>query len=251
MRGFRALLKKEVREQMRTHRLLIVAAVFVVFGMATPLLLKFLPQLLELAGEGMEITLPPPTAATVFGEYASTMLQVGVLVAVLMAMGSIARERERGLAAMILSKPVGLGAYILAKLTAVSGSFAVAMAAGGAGCYYYTTALIEPANASAFVGLNLLLALFLVFCLSVTMLLSSLFRNQLAAGGIALAVLIGQALLAQVPIVGEYVPGQLAGWGTGMLSGPHPTAWPAVGVTVALTAACLFGARVALRRREL
>lgn len=251
MRGFRTLLKKELREQLRTHRLLVVAAVFTAFGLATPLLFRFLPQLLELAGEELEIRMPPPTAGTVFTEYAGTLVQVGVLMAVLMAMGSIARERERGLTAMILSKPANHGAYVLAKAIALGASFAIAQAAGGAACYHYTAMLIGPADAGAFVSMNLLVALFLIFCLAATLLSSSLLRNQLAAGGIALAALIGQGLLAQIPLAGDYVPGQLTSWGTGLVSGPHPTAWPALAVTVALAAACLAGASVALRQRDL
>ncbi len=251
MTGLGALLRKELREQLRTHRLLIVGAVFLVFGMSTPLLLKFMPQLIEMAGDDIVIQMPAPNAVMAMTEYAGTLVQVGVLVAVLVAMGSIARERERGLAAMILSKPVGRGAYVTAKLAAASATFIIALALGSAACYGYTVGLIGPANTSGFLGMNLLMALFFVFSLAVTLLCSSLFRNNVAAGGVALGVLIGQALLAQIPLIGDYVPGQLVGWGTGLLSGPHPTAWPAVGVTLAVIAACIYVSSRILRRSEL
>lgn len=251
MSGFGALLKKEFKEQLRTHRLLIVSAVFAVFGLATPLLLKYLPELLQLAGEDIQLEIPPATAAAVFGEYANTLSQVGVLLAVLLAMGAVAHERERGVAAMILSKPVGSMAYLAAKLVATSATFIAALAIGAGACYLYTVLLIEQTAASGFVAMNLLLVLFFVFCLAVTLLCSSQFRSSLAAGGVALGVLVGQALLTQIPVVGEYLPGTLISWGTGLLSGPYPTAWPAVATSVVGIGACLLLARRALWRQEL
>jgi ABC-2 type transport system permease protein len=251
MTGLRALLKKELKEQLRTHKFLIVAAVFLVFGFATPLLIKYMPQLIEMAGDDIVVQMPEPSAVMAISEYANTLVQVGTLVAVLVAMGAIARERERGLAAMILSKPVSRGAFVTAKLAAMSVTFVMALALGSAACYVYTVLLIGPADASAFLALNLLLALFFVLCLSVALLCSSLFRNQLAAGGVALVVLIAQALLTQVPEIGDYMPARLTGWGIGLLNGPHPTAWPAVAAAMVITAACLFLSRVVLRRKEL
>ena len=63
MSGFGVLLKKELKEQLRTYRLLIVAAVFLLFGLGTPLLIKYTPQLIEMAGEDLIIEMPPPSAA--------------------------------------------------------------------------------------------------------------------------------------------------------------------------------------------
>ncbi|HEY91996.1 MAG TPA: ABC transporter permease subunit [Dehalococcoidia bacterium] len=251
MTGLTAMLKKEIKEQLRTHKLLIVTAVFLLFGFATPLLIKYMPQLLEAAGEGIIIQMPEPSAAMAIGEYAGTIVQFGVLVAVLMLMGAVSRERERGLAAIILSKPVSRGAYITAKFLATASSFIVALVLGSAACWIYSILLIGPASLPAFLGLNVLAALFFMFCLSVTLLCSSMFRNQLLAGGIALAILIIQALLTQVPVLGDYMPGQLTAWGIGLLSGPHPTAWPAVIVCAVLTVACLVLSPAVLRHREL
>jgi ABC-2 type transport system permease protein len=251
MSGLGTLLRKELKEQLRTHRLLVVGAIFLVLGLATPLLLKYMGQLLELAGDDVVIQVPEPTPVMAITEYADSVVQVGVLAAVLVGMGVVARERERGTAAMVLSKPVGIGAYVSAKLLAMSATFILALAAGSGVCYLYTSLLIGPASVPDFLGMNALVALFFIFCLALTLLCSSLLRNQLAAGGIALAVLVGQALLAQVPLVGDYVPGQLPGWGTALLSGPHPSHWAAVGVSLAIIAACLLASRQALRRRDL
>ena len=251
MSGFGVLLKKELKEQLRTYRLLIAAAIFLLFGLGTPLLIKYTPQLIEMSAEDLVIQMPPPSAAMAIAEYASTIGQVGVLVAVLVAMGTVARERSRGTAAMVLSKSVSTGAFITAKLTAMSATFIGALILGSVACYTYTVLLIEPADISTFLALNLLVALFLVVCLAVTLFFSSLFRNQLAAGGMALAVIIVQALLISIPGFGDYLPARMIVWGTDLVGDAAPTAWGAVGVSVALIIACLYFSRLILQRREL
>ena len=62
MTGLGALLRKELLEQIRTYRLLIVGGVFVFFGLTTPLMLKYLPQIIKLAGTEIPMEIPPPTA---------------------------------------------------------------------------------------------------------------------------------------------------------------------------------------------
>ena len=251
MNGFSVLLKKELKEQLKTYKLLIVAAVFLLLGLGTPLLIKYTPQLIEMAGEDLVIEMPPPSAAMAIAEYTSTIGQIGVLVAVLVAMGAVARERSRGTAAIVLSKPVSMGAFLMAKLTAMSATFIGALILGSVACYTYTVLLIESADITTFLALNLLIALFLVVCLSVTLFFSSIFRNQLAAGGIALAIIIMQALLTQVPVFGDYLPARMIVWGTDLIEDQAPAAWGAVAVSVVLIIACLYFSRLILQHREL
>jgi len=249
--GFKALLKKELREQWRTYKLLIVGGLFLFFGISTPLILNYLPQILELSGENVNIEFPPPTAIESLNEFAATIAQVGVLAAVLIAMGAIAREKERGTAAMLLVKPVGREAFVLSKLVATSAVFIVALVLGAAACYAYTMMLIESGDLGGFIVLTLLMALFLVFCLALTLLYSSVFRSSLLAGGVALATLIGQSVLTQLPLIGDFVPGSLAAWNVELLSGQPANIWPSIIVTFVLIAACVYFSAVVLRRREI
>jgi ABC-2 type transport system permease protein len=251
MTGLGVLIRKEIREQLKTYRFLIVAGVFLFFGLSTPLLIKYLPELLKLAGEDMIIELPPPTALQAVQEYAGTILQVGILVVVLVAMGAVARERERGTAQMVLSKPVDRGAFIGAKLVGISLSFLAALGLASAASYIYTVMLLGEVDVGAFLALNLLLGLFFVTAIAIALLFSSLFKNQLAAGGLALAVLVVQAVLTQIPWIGDYVPAALPGWGIGLLAGPHPAAWGAVAVSVVVIGACLYLSRLKLNRTEI
>ena len=61
MKGFAPLFKKEIREQFKLYRLVIVGAIFLFFALSSPLTLKYLPDILKMAGEqSMIIQLPTP-----------------------------------------------------------------------------------------------------------------------------------------------------------------------------------------------
>lgn len=251
MTGLGPLLVKEIKEQLRTYRLVIVGGIFLLFGISTPLTLKYLPEILKMTGEDIIIEIPPPTAVEALTEYSGTIGQIGVLITVLIAMGCIASELRQGTAIITLSKPVSRLAFVSAKLIAVSLTFIVSMAVSSAFCYAYTVWLIESADIMAFIGLNLLLGLFLVFCLSVTMFFSSVFRSSLAAGGVAIALLIAQAGLSAIPRIGNYMPGKILGWGNNLLAGSGETYWPALAITAVIIIICVYGAQRLLRNRDI
>ncbi|MDV2988602.1 MAG: ABC transporter permease [Dehalogenimonas sp.] len=236
MNGFKTLLSKEWREQFRTFRLLIVSGIFLFFGLLTPVMIKYLPEIIKLAGEDLgTIELPPPTALQALTEYSATALQMGLLVAVLVTMGAIAAERRSGTAAMTLSKPVGTGAFVTAKMLAISFSFIIGLVLGGIGAYGYTWLLIEEGNLGGFIGQTALLAVYLMFCINVTLIFSAVFKNSLAAGGAAIAVLLAGAGLGAVPWVGRVMPGSLTSWGNHLAAGESGGAeWLALAVTVVL-----------------
>ena len=97
MRIFWVALRKELIEQWRSYRLVVVGAVLLVFGLASPLLAKYGPEVIRLAlPEGEEILklIPSPTAADAVAQYLKNISQFGILLAVLMTMGSVAQEKD-------------------------------------------------------------------------------------------------------------------------------------------------------------
>jgi ABC-2 type transport system permease protein len=73
MTGFTALLRKELLEQWRTTRLPVVATVFVLVGLSSPLLARFTPEILKaVGGDQFQITLPTPTAADAYDQLRRT-----------------------------------------------------------------------------------------------------------------------------------------------------------------------------------
>jgi len=80
--GYRVLLAKELEEQLRTYRLLVVSAVLLLLGVGSMIMLLFLPQLLSLSGE-TGIVVPEQTAIDALNSYHGNIMQVGFITVVL------------------------------------------------------------------------------------------------------------------------------------------------------------------------
>jgi ABC-2 type transport system permease protein len=252
MKAFAPLFKKEIIEQLKLYRLVIVLGVFLLFGLQGPLLIKYTPDLLKMAGEEQMLALlPSPTAAQSLASYASYIGSFGALIAVLIAMGCIANELKSGTAVMTLSKPVSRIAFVSTKLLAMSLTFLISLIVASLVCFAYTVWLIQGSAVLPFVGLNLMLALFLIFCLAVTMLFSSLYKSSLAAGGIALGVIIIQGIISAIPVVGKYMPGKLLDWGNNLLIGSDKSYWWALGITIVAIGLCVYFSQRFLKNRDL
>jgi ABC-2 type transport system permease protein len=253
MRTVWVLFRKELKEHLRTFRLLAVVGVLGVFGLATPLLLAYLPEILALSGDtgGLPIEFPDFTAADAVKSYLDTVGQIGLLTTILVAMGTIALERERGTAALVLSKPVGTEAFVVAKFLGLVVVLALGLTVGAIGCYVYTAVLLGRPDPLDYALANLLAGAYLVVVLSVTMLFSALFRNQLAAGILALAATVLASLLSGLSILSSYLPASLMQWAYGLvLDVPDNARIAALLVSAALAAACLIGAWQVLQRQE-
>jgi len=251
MKGLTPLLKKEIKEQIKTHRLLIVGGVFLCFGLMAPLLQYFMPQILKMASEQVVVEIPPVTSLTSFTDFASYFGQFGILIAVLVAMGAIANELKHGTALITLSKPVSSGAFVYSKFIAISLTLLVSQAIAAAFCFGYTVWLIGEAAALPFIWMNLLMALFLIFCLALTLVFSSIFKSSLAAGGIAVGTTFALGFLSSLPVIGEYLPSKIIGWGVNLLSGTGESYWGALVLTVVGIFICLYSSQRILKRKEI
>jgi len=210
MMGLRVLLAKELREQLRTNRLLAVAAVFVLFGIISPLTDRYMKQLFDAIGTesgGMSFVVPPPSLEGAATQILKNMSQFGIICALLLSMGSVAWEKDRGTAGMILTKPASRAAFLAAKLIAISITLGLATVLGCGFAYAYVTLLYPSTFAlGGYVGMTLLLWWMLVGFAAITILGSSLTKSAIAAAGIGLVALLVLGILASLPVIGEYMP---------------------------------------------
>lgn len=250
MSGFIVLFKKELREQIKTHRLLIVLAVFLVLGMGTPLMLYYLPSIVN-TSEGTQIPFPDFTAADVSIEFLSSIAQIGMVVVILVSMGAVSRELERGAAVLTLSKPVGRGTFVIAKLAALAVTFEFSLIISSLFCYLYTAILFEGVSAASFAAATALVGVFLLVCISITLLCSSVFKSAVAAGGMALVIIVPFWALSAIPNIGSYAPMGIIDWGSSLILGKGTAAWGSLCISLGLAAAFAAGARQVLVRKEL
>jgi ABC-2 type transport system permease protein len=253
MMSFFVALRKEWLEQWRTYRLLVVTVVLVVFGLLSPLIAKYTPELIKLVPEGEAIAqlIPPPTAMDAVAQYLKNMSQFGVILALLLTMGAVAQEKDKGTAAMMLVKPLPRVTFLAAKFFALALTFAVSIALAGVACYYYTWLMFGALDVTHWLAFNGLLLLFVLVYVALTLFGSVVAKSQAAAGGLAFCFLLVLGLIGSIPGWGEYFPGQLLTWGAGLVAGNAETFWPALWVSVGIIVAAFVGAWRVFERQEL
>jgi ABC-2 type transport system permease protein len=208
MAGFLPLLRKELREQWRTARLPVAAVVFLLVGFTAPLLAKYTPEIAKRASRSgqVQIIAAPGTAKDAIDQLMGNLGQFGLFAAVLLGMGMVAREKERGTAALVLAKPVDRTAFLGAKFLALTAMMAACVAAAGAAAYFYTAILFETLPVAGYIACCLLTLLALLVYAALTFLGSTLVRSSLPAAGIGLAAFAVTAVLSSIPEVGRCSP---------------------------------------------
>ncbi len=257
MNGFRVLLGKELREAWHTRRLPMVALLFLVLGLISPLTAKYLPDIMRAAlGDQLTIPLPPAVAADAVAQIQKNLGQMGALAAIALAMGAIAGELDRGTAALVLAQPVSRPVFLGAKLIAITLVLGIATVFSVAIAWIYTALLFEPMPVSGWAALALLDWLALSAWMSLTFLASAATGSATAAAGLGFVAWVGLSIAAVVPTVDRLLPTGLtepayriaAGLTADMDTGRLVTA---VAGTLVVIALAVGGAIVAFGRREL
>lgn len=255
MDGFAIFLRKELRESLRTNRLLVVGAIFAVLGIISPLTAKYTPELLKSLGSGnsgVVLIMPTPTVKDAITQFIKNVAGTGIFVAILLPMGAVAREKERGTAAFVLTKPLSRTAFLVAKLVSLGLTLTVGIAIGAVATYWYTVILFTTIPLGGFLVASLLVLLSLLVYASFTFLGSALVSAQLPAAGIGFAAWIVISLLGVIPNVQQYTPAGLLDPASKIALGQAPQhLWVSVAASVALAAIALLLATLGFRRQEL
>jgi len=219
MRNYSIFLKKEFLESIKTYKFLIMVAVFLFLGMASPLTAMFMPEILKAAiesdpataGMDLSVLLTDPVALDswiqFFGSYIG---QMGIFALVIVFSGMLSSEFSRGTLTIMLSKGLSRSTVIISKLTNALIIWTVSYALAALVAWAYTVYFFPGESVP-----NLFLAIFClwffgVFLLSMTMLMATLtkrgFACMLALGASAVVFL----LLNISPQIAKYSPASLA-----------------------------------------
>lgn len=231
-----------------------MAAVFLIAGISGPVLTHMLPDLVRSqTSSNMRIIVGKQTAVDAIKAYLGNVSQLPMLAVILIAMGAIAEERSRGIAELILYRPVSRAAYLLAKATAYSTMTLAAIALGAIAAFYYTALLFSSAPFGPFLLINLGLALTAMDIVALTLLCSTVLRSGIAAGGAAFVLYLLYGTLPKLwGPVADSLPSAITNHAPQLLSGVWGAAdviRPLLGGLV-LGAACLVAAYTVLRRQE-
>jgi ABC-2 type transport system permease protein len=172
---------------------------------------------------GMSFQVPPPSLAGASVQILKNLSQFGIICALLLAMGSVAWEKERGTAGMILTKPASRAAFLAAKLVAISLNLGLAVVLGCGLAYLYTAILYpQPFGIVGYLEMMLLLWWMLIIFAAITMLGSTVTRSAIAAAGIGFVAFLVLGLVGALPVVGPYMPPSLGTPASALVLGNDP-----------------------------
>ncbi len=246
------LLRKELLEYWRTYRALALGVVFLVFGLLSPATARYMPDILaRMDMQGIVIQLPPPTVADGNAQFIKNMSQIGTIVLILIAMGAVARERDKGTVTFTLSKPVSRGAFLLAKAVALLVITWISLGLSALVHWYYTRLLLGPLPFGDCALMAALVGLYLTTILAVTFLGSTLSKSLILAGAFGFGGYLAISLVGAIPCLAPYTPNDLLGKALAAGNGTLQMAWASTFASVVIIFGCWVLSWVLFRRTEL
>lgn len=185
----KTLLHKEFAWNWRSFRFPALILIFLFFALLDPLTIRYMSEIMSQLVEDFPMDFPDPTAWEAYFSYLNSISQIGFLVMIFMIMGSVAKEKENGVAAWILSKPVGRWNYLLAKVINIYALLILGIAFSSTVAYLYTWSLMERLDAGAFWA-TAGVVVFGIFIASLTFCLSTIMKTPLRAGGLSVLIFL-------------------------------------------------------------
>ncbi|HEX3022686.1 MAG TPA: ABC transporter permease subunit [Lachnospiraceae bacterium] len=178
MNSYIAFLRKEFCEVSRTYKLLIMGAVFLLFGLMSPIFAKLTPQILEnFMPKGIHIEIAEPTAIDSWAQFFKNISQMGLIVLVVVFSGSMANELSRGTLINVLTKGLPRRTVILSKYTMMSIIWTLCYFGAFLVSYGYTVYFWNNEGVRNLLFSVLMLWIFGLLLLAVSLLGGVLFRN--------------------------------------------------------------------------
>ena len=207
MTGYGAFVKKEFVEFYRSHKLLIILAVFLLLGMMNPLTAKITPQLLEnFMPEGMVINIEEPTALDAWMQFYKNVPQLGLVVLVILFSGMMSQEYSKGTLINVLTKGLARRSVVLSKFTVALSMWTMAYTVCVAVSWAYTAYFWQGEELR-----HLLAAAAMVWIYGILLLAAGLFGSVLCKNAYGNLLITGgfvgvQFLLNIIPDAVKYNP---------------------------------------------
>lgn len=235
----------------RTLRWVGLLASYLVFGISMPIVTRYQDVIFRNLGGDVKVIVPPATPPQGIAAYLQNAMQIGLLVSVLIAAGSLAFDAKPEWAAFLRIRSPSLTRLVVPKFVTNAAATAACYAIGLVAAWIGTVALIGSVPLAALLGGGALGVLYLVFAIAVVACAAGLARSVIGAGGLALVILIALPVLAQVPALEPWLPSTLVGAPTAITEGGSAAEFlRCAAVALAATVALVWGSARLLARRE-
>lgn len=214
MKAFLAFTKKELLEQLRSGRIILLGFLFVLLGIMNPAVAKLTPWLLEmlaasLAESGMTVTQTTVTAMDSWVQFFKNM-PIGLIAFVLLESSMFTKEYSSGTLLLSLTKGLVRFKVVLSKTAVMTLLWTVSYWLCAAITYSYNAYFWDNSIAENLILSLICWWLFGVFVISLTVLFSTLATSNTGVlAGVGGVVLVSY-LVGLIPKIGKYLPTRLA-----------------------------------------
>lgn len=147
MRCYIAFVKKEFVENIKNYRFFIMFAVFLIFGITSAFLAKFMPEILSALAADMEMN-SEPVALDAWKQFYKNISGVGFSTFIILYSSCLSSEYSKGTLVLMVTKGLPRKAVILAKYTVAAILMTLSYWISYAATYGYTALLWENVNLS-------------------------------------------------------------------------------------------------------
>ncbi len=239
----------EILRLFRTYRFWILLAVFASFGALGPLTARFLPEIVDAVGGGVEIAVPPPTPELAMAGYLGNALQIGMLAVVFVAAAALAFDAKPEMAVYLRTR-ASVRQILTPRYVVNMAAAVVSFFIGTAIAYVGSIMLIDAPRLGGTVTATLLLAVYLIFAVALTGLAASFVRSVPGAVLITVAALIVIGIIGLIPQVEPWLPSSLVGSFDALISGGEFDYWRSLVVTIILSLGCVLASFALMGHRE-
>jgi ABC-2 type transport system permease protein len=110
-----AFLNKEIKEFVKTPKLIILMGLFIFFAILSPLTARYMNELLSTLAADVNITFPDPTITDAWVQFFKNMTTLCFVVYLIVMTGTVAQEKNKGSILLVLTKKVSRFNFLLSK----------------------------------------------------------------------------------------------------------------------------------------
>jgi ABC-2 type transport system permease protein len=194
----------------RTLSAFLLPGVFVFFAVLSPIMARYLPDLLDRFADQITIILPEPSPLEGLAQYLGNVEQLGLAGIVVVAAMAIGIDAKRELSIFFRSRS-SIGTLLAPRIVVplILGMVSVWL---GAFVAYLTTRVVLGPLPVADVALGTALyCAYLVFAIAVVVFVSSLAKPVPIVSVISIAALILTGIVGLLPVIGNWLPSALIG----------------------------------------
>ncbi|MHB1483857.1 MAG: ABC transporter permease [Saccharofermentanales bacterium] len=240
------MFKKEIIENYKKNRFLILGAIFLLFGIMSPLTAKYLPEILKfIMGSEQEVAklgiqIPVPTILDSYSQFYKNLSQMGIFVQIIIFMNLVSDEKSKGTVVLVLTKAVPRSTFLLSKFVAACIVLISSLALSSIGFYYYTFMLFgEFPSSGTMTGIGLFL-LFSVFILAFTFFASTVTKTTSISALISIGGYFLLSIFSILPKISDYLPLKLADASYQISAAAHNIEFYSKSIVVTIVGIVLF-----------